>query len=193
MKKILLIGDSIRMGYCHMVKEDLSEVAEVVFPEDNCRFAQYIFHLLHNWTHSLLGNKPEDAEEVAAIHWNCGHWDCERWGRGNDPLNSIATYSEMVLRIQQWLERHYPHARIFFATTTPMSPTHDGSGRTTSEIADYNRAAVEVLRGTRAEINDLFSLLEHAPAELYCDIVHLTEPGYRLLADEVSRRLRDTL
>ena len=38
MKKIILIGDSIRLGYCGFVKEVLADKAEVFFPEDNCKF-----------------------------------------------------------------------------------------------------------------------------------------------------------
>ena len=32
MKQVLLIGDSIRMGYCEAVKEALNDCAEVIFP-----------------------------------------------------------------------------------------------------------------------------------------------------------------
>ena len=38
-KNVLLIGDSIRMGYCGYTKELLKDVANVYYPEDNCRFA----------------------------------------------------------------------------------------------------------------------------------------------------------
>ena len=46
MKKIVLIGDSIRFGapgspgYGVYVKEILAEEAEVFMPNDNCRFLQ---------------------------------------------------------------------------------------------------------------------------------------------------------
>ena len=42
MKKIVLIGDSIRMGYDKYVKDALSGVAEVYYPEENCKFAEYV-------------------------------------------------------------------------------------------------------------------------------------------------------
>ena len=41
MKRVLLLGDSIRMGYDSMVKELLSDKYEVLFPEDNGRFSSY--------------------------------------------------------------------------------------------------------------------------------------------------------
>ncbi len=40
MKKVLLIGDSIRMGYDKYVKDALNEVAEVYYPTENCRFSE---------------------------------------------------------------------------------------------------------------------------------------------------------
>ena len=41
MKKVLLLGDSIRMGYQTYVKELLDGVCDVYFSEDNGRFASY--------------------------------------------------------------------------------------------------------------------------------------------------------
>ncbi|MBR3692204.1 MAG: SGNH/GDSL hydrolase family protein [Clostridia bacterium] len=193
MKKILLLGDSIREGYCQLVKADLEGRAEVVFPSENCRFTQYTYHLLQTWTHDLLGREPDSADNVAAIHWNCGHWDCERFSRIHEPLNSIETYAEMIRRIELSLETRYPKARIFFATTTPMTPIHDGAGRTTEEIRAYNAAALEALKGTRAEINDLFAVIEHEPAETFKDYCHLTPEGYRKLADVVTEKVSGAL
>ena len=40
MKNLLLIGDSIRMGYDTFVREKLSGRMNVYFPAENCRFAQ---------------------------------------------------------------------------------------------------------------------------------------------------------
>ena len=37
---IFLIGDSIRMGYCNYVKEELEGEAEVFFTEDNNKNTQ---------------------------------------------------------------------------------------------------------------------------------------------------------
>ena len=40
-KKVLLIGDSIRMGYDKYVKNYLADSCEVYYPSENCRFAQF--------------------------------------------------------------------------------------------------------------------------------------------------------
>lgn len=41
-KNLLLIGDSIRMGYDRSVKKTLAGRANFIFPTDNCRFASYL-------------------------------------------------------------------------------------------------------------------------------------------------------
>ena len=67
MKNLLLLGDSIRVGYCNMVKEKLAGKVNVYFPPENCRFAQYTLRELERWTAEL---PPIDV-----IHWNNGLWD----------------------------------------------------------------------------------------------------------------------
>ena len=49
MKNVLLIGDSIRVGYDKSVKKSLEGIANVYFPEDNCRFASYLLRYIHNF------------------------------------------------------------------------------------------------------------------------------------------------
>ena len=67
MKKIVLIGDSIRMGYDKYVKEALAGTAEVYYPDDNCRFANYVLRYLHEW--KAEGKWPSDVD---LVHWNAG-------------------------------------------------------------------------------------------------------------------------
>ena len=70
MKKILLIGDSIRMGYDKCTKMAFEGSAEVYFPKENCRFTSYIIRHLYDWKNELgLG------EDVDLVHWNAGLWD----------------------------------------------------------------------------------------------------------------------
>ena len=49
MKKVVLIGDSIRMGYDKYVKDALENTAEVFYPPENCRFAEYVLRYAHEW------------------------------------------------------------------------------------------------------------------------------------------------
>lgn len=49
MKNLLLIGDSIRMGYDKSLKKTLEGRANVIFPTDNCRFASYLLRHFHEY------------------------------------------------------------------------------------------------------------------------------------------------
>ena len=49
MKKVMLIGDSIRKGYDKYVKMALEDSAEVAYPKENCRFTPYVLRNLHTW------------------------------------------------------------------------------------------------------------------------------------------------
>ena len=70
MKKVLLIGDSIRQGYDKYVKKALADSCEVYYPNENCRFAQFVLRHLSDWKREFnLG------DDVDAVHWNTGLWD----------------------------------------------------------------------------------------------------------------------
>lgn len=49
MKNVILLGDSIRQGYDEFVAEGLSGVAQVYYPEENCRFSVFLFRSLDRW------------------------------------------------------------------------------------------------------------------------------------------------
>ncbi len=53
MKKILLLGDSIREGYDVYVKKAFSGLYDVVYPSENCRFSSYIIRNLADWADAL--------------------------------------------------------------------------------------------------------------------------------------------
>ena len=70
MKKIVLLGDSIRMGYDKYVRKSLEGSAEVFYPAENCRFTFYLLRTLRDWVKN--GDLPTDAD---VVHWNAGLWD----------------------------------------------------------------------------------------------------------------------
>lgn len=190
--KALLIGDSIRIGYCPYVKELLKDCCEVYYPEDNCRFTQYTFVSLKNWV-----NLVENPEEVSVIHWNNGHWDIAHWDKSPAPLNSVEQYTEMLERIYRRLVSYCPNAEIIFTLTTAMNPENEeGAGvnpRTNSEIVRYNDAAVKVMNKLGVEVNDLFAVTAGFGSEKYIDVVHLSDDGYKILADRVTEKIKNKL
>ena len=62
--KVLLLGDSIRMGYCECVKELMQGQAEVFYPTDNGRFLQYTLRGLQDWK----ANLKLEGNDVDVVH-----------------------------------------------------------------------------------------------------------------------------
>lgn len=190
MKGVLLLGDSIRMGYCHYVKEKLNDIAEVCYPEENCGYTQYTLVELPKWI-NLVG----DPGKVDVIHWNNGHWDVAHWGKEDVSLNSPEQYALMLERIYRKMRALCPNAKIIFALTTPMNPDGDGGNnpRTNGEIEQYNFIAYKVMGNLGVQINDLYSIISKQPSSIYIDYAHLSEKGYQLLAGLVSKMIRENL
>lgn len=190
MKRVLLLGDSIRMGYCHIVKDDLRERAEVYYPTENCRYTQHTYVELANW----MDSQPAD-HAIDVIHWNNGHWDISHWDGSPEPLNSIPLYCEMLERIYRRLIAYCPKAKIVFALTTPMNPagTIGKNPRSNQEIQCYNQAAAELMQRLGVPVNDLYQHMKDCSESFYIDHVHYTEDGYRRLAERVGAVIRPWL
>ena len=210
-KKILLIGDSIRMGYCRFVRELMQGEAEVFYPEDNCRFAQYTLRGLQDWQAQLgLWNG------VDLIHWNNGLWDAGHLGIGataeaealtidtgtglhryeKDPLTPPEIYAYFIHRIAIRMKTLFPAAGIIFADSTPVVEEQcpEALSRNNAEIRQYNSLAREALREIPGiTFNDLHTFARNNAAHLHSDWVHFNEAGSRLLAAEVVRVIRERL
>ena len=171
MKKVFLIGDSIRMGYDKYVKEALSGVADVRYPDENSRFAEYVLRYAHTWKNNL-----ELADDVDLVHWNAGLWDVlELFGDG--PLTPIDCYGAFIKRIDKRLRMLFPKAKIVFATSTAII---EGVAkefiRHNATIDAYNKKAIEMLADTDTVINDLFPLSKSMPDSYHSDATHYNTP-----------------
>ena len=185
--QILLIGDSIRMGYCETVKADLATDIDVLYPDENCQSSYYILQNLKGWVDIT---RPEN---VIAVHFNCGHWDAAHFGGDPDSLSSPDVYAQNILRIARRLRQYFPKAAIAYATTTPMHP--DGippiNARTTEEIRTLNQAGRQALAPEPVAVNDLFAYTEHWGSETFQDGCHFTEEASQVLGHRVSAFLRE--
>ena len=190
MKKVLLLGDSIRMGYDKYVKAALKDVAEVVYPSANCEFAQFLLRHLEMWVKSL-----ELDESLDVVHWNAGLWDTLR-NYDEDCLTPPEVYGEFINRCCKKLRRFFPNAKIIIATSTPVvehrfSPD---SYRLNKDVIEYNKIAVAECLKYGFEIDDLYSVAEKFPEEYYSDCTHLrTEDGTRIMTGAVSRSILKAL
>ena len=182
MKKVFLIGDSIRMGYDKYVKEALSDVAEVYYPEENCKFAQYVLRFVHEWKAKL--KVPDDCD---IVHWNAGLWD-ELELFEDEPLSSLPHYEDMIKRIDKRLRMLFPNAKFVFATSTKVleEKCKVEFRRHNKTIEEYNKAAIRALSDTDTIINDLYALTDNLPDECHSDAVHYyTDSGREAIGGRV--------
>ena len=152
MKKIILIGDSIRMGYDKYVKEAFEGSAEVYYHNENTRFSAYALRFLHDWI-----NKSSFPADADLIHWNVGLWDVVRV-YGEEPLTSIEEYKRNLAALYRRFKLHFPGAVQIFATSTSSVEEKYGANfkRYNKDIEEYNKAAIEVLAPLGVKINDLY-------------------------------------
>ena len=171
MKNILLIGDSIRIGYDKSVRSTLDGLANVYFPEENTRFASYVLRYLHEYQSLVPGG------HVDVLHWNAGLWDCLRLF-GEDVHTPVEIYSYYIDRICARIQKVYPDAKVIFATSTAVQSEKMSADfkRYNEEIEAYNTAAVEVVKKYGFAVNDLYAVSVSLPDEAHSDPVHYYTP-----------------
>ena len=183
MKKVILLGDSIRLGYEKYVKDSLDGVAQVYSPNENCKFT---LHLMR-YVHSYVGpdGLPADAD---LVHWNAGLWDVINLVGDGEPLTPPDAYANLIKRIDKRIRYLFPKAKVVFATTTTVvEEGYTGNvRRRNSDILKYNEIALEVLKNTDTIINDLNAVTQNIPNECRSDMTHFnTEQGVKTLGGKV--------
>ena len=193
MKKIILLGDSIRMGYDKYVKMALEDTAEVYFPEDNCRFTQYVLRYMHEWV-----NQSGFGAETDLIHWNVGLWDvvCQF---DDAEVTPIELYEQYIHRICKRIRLMCPKAKVVFATSTPINQAEYESQRhrfwrSNETIRRYNAVAVKVVKQYGFAVNDLYSLMEGVPDHFFSDRTHYyTKDATERMTNRVLEVIKEQL
>lgn len=191
---VLLLGDSISIGYTLPVRAWLKGKANVFRPlnadgsAENCSDTGKGLTELDRW----LGVQPK----WDVIHFNWGLHDLKHIKPGapqpttsadpNDPpLRPVAEYGanleQLVARLRQ------TGARLIFATTTPVPEGVSNPFRNPADPLRYNAAASEVMKARDVRVNDLFAFVQPRLAELQLPKnVHFTEKGSAALAEQVA-------
>lgn len=184
---VLLLGDSIRLGYAPFVAEALAGEAAVWGPDANGADTAHTLTHLDSW---LAGRRP------TVVHLNCGLHDLKRNAGAAGTAVPLPEYAANLRRIVAAL-RDATGATVVFATTTPVSDARHaargaGFDRYERDVEDYNAAARAVCADLRVPVNDLHRVVTAAgrDALLLPDGTHYTEAGYRLLAAAVAMVMR---
>lgn len=183
MKTVLILGDSISMGYREYVKEALQGRAEVVYNEGNGCFSKWALWMANNWI------RTNGAPDI--VHWNSGIWDMMDEPPLQGRFSTVEEYSHNLSCMIQVL-RTAGVQDIIFATTTYPHPKKEGLDAAT--VAEYNARACELMEREGVAIDDLGSVVREKIEEYVCeDYLHLTEKGYRACAEKVTEAIESFL
>ncbi len=180
-KNVLLIGDSIRMGYDKEIRKALEGRANVIFPEDNCQFAAYVFRYFHEWFGGVEG------KDIDVVHWNAGLHDCLRLFE-EEPNTPIEIYEYYIERTCKRIKKLCPDAKVIFATSTSVISERMNRDfmRYNEDIERYNAAAVKIVEKYGFTVNDLYSVSVKLPEEAHSDAVHYyTDIGTKAYSEQV--------
>jgi lysophospholipase L1-like esterase len=184
-KRILLLGDSIRMSYQPKVKELLADTADVCGPEENCQFALYTLSSIDRWLAEFIN--PDIIHINLCLH-DSGH---------NPKRQPHQLPIDMYIgNLRFILDRLFEtKAKVIWATTTPVHPKRpflrtEWSWRN-QEVSEYNAQALDLIKQYNIPVNDLGSIIwSHIDEYLAADMIHLNEKGIEHCAIAVVESIR---
>ncbi len=189
---VLIIGDSISIGYMKPLEELLKGKANLVHNPGNAAHSGNGLAKLDEW----LGDTKWDV-----IHFNHGLHDLKYVGEDgkNVPTKEgghiqvpLDKYKENLEAIVQRLRK--TGAKLIFATTTPYPDKVEGPLREKGDAERYNAAALEIMKRNDVAIDDLYTFALPRLAELQLpNNVHFTESGSKVLAEEVAKHIEAAL
>ncbi|MCZ6676888.1 MAG: GDSL-type esterase/lipase family protein [Candidatus Poribacteria bacterium] len=189
LKRVVCIGDSIRMGYEPTVVQELADWAQVWrMGEIQGGNTRNVLEHLDEW-----GIQP--APDI--VHINAGLHDMARDpGPGPEPRVPLHEYRENLRQIISTIQKKTP-ALIIFALTTPVDLARQhavnyGVNRVNTDVLTYNQAAREVAAERHVVINDLYQVVvdNGIGQMLREDGVHFTASGSEILGKAVAAAIR---
>ncbi|MDZ4861416.1 MAG: SGNH/GDSL hydrolase family protein [Candidatus Hydrogenedentes bacterium] len=189
---VLIIGDSISIGYMKPLEELLAGKANAVHNPGNATHSGNGLAKLDAW----LGDTKWDV-----IHFNHGLHDLKyvdangknistkENGHIQVPLDQYKKNMEaIVVRLKT------TGAKLIFATTTPYPDKPSGPLRETADVERYNAAALEIMKRHEVAIDDLCSFALPRLAEIQLpNNVHFTPEGSKILAQEIAKHIEAVL
>lgn len=199
-KRVLLLGDSISMGYTPVVQKLLADEMTVLRPMrgtkmENCSGTTSGVANIDRWL-QIDGGKWD------VIHFNWGLHDLKHMKADGKATSELATdppqatvevYEKQLREIVAKLKA--TGAKLVFATTTPVPDEPMKVYRNNADVIRYNEAALRVMKDNGIAINDLYTLVKPRMKELQIQPanVHFVPSGSEVLAAEVVKAIRAAL
>ncbi|HPF51257.1 MAG TPA: SGNH/GDSL hydrolase family protein [Draconibacterium sp.] len=198
LREVLILGDSISIGYTPYVQTMLGYLADVKRPmldngePENCEGTTKGVQNIKRW----LGTTKWDV-----IHFNFGLHDLKHVNPGTsessrnpeDPLQAdLKQYKKNLTEIVEILKE--TGADVIFATTTPYPNQTEGPLRDPGMAEKYNQVAIKIMNRNQITINDLYTFAKPRLDEIQLpNNVHFKDTGYWELAEKVINRITEAL
>ncbi len=184
--RVLLIGDSISIGYTEAVRRFLAGKANVHRIPENGGDTNRGLQKLADW----VGNGEWDV-----IHFNWGLHDIKYFKDGKLDLSGrqVSTIAEYERNLDELVRRlKETDAKLIWAATTPVP--EGAQGRIKGDAARYDAVAAEIMKQHGVAINDLYAHVAPRLAELQQPAnVHFTEEGSEFLGRQVAEAILEIL
>jgi len=191
--RVLIIGDSISIGYVPYVSQMMKRDAVVKHNQGNAQHTGTGLKNINQW----LGDTKWDV-----IHFNWGLWDfCYRSPESRAPGKTDKTHVSITTPLKQYeinLEQLVSRlektgAKLIWASTTVVP-----EGEVCRLVGDdwkYNEVAARVMKAHGIKIDDLYKLTKGFPPGLFegPGDVHYTHAGYKIIAAQVADSIRSAL
>ncbi|MEP3477636.1 MAG: SGNH/GDSL hydrolase family protein [Fuerstiella sp.] len=199
-RRVLLLGDSISIGYTPFVQVAMKQNTDVVRPmsnrtrPENCAGTTNGIQRIDEWLQ--LGNGNFDV-----IHFNWGLHDLKRVNaktrkNSNSPDDphqaSPKVYEQQLRQIVSKLKQ--TNAKLIFATTTPVPEGGVKPHRDPEDVKKFNDIARKVMKENHIPVNDLFAAIEPKLESMQRPVnVHFNGDGSQFLAKQVIKSLEAAL
>jgi acyl-CoA thioesterase-1 len=189
--RVLLIGDSISIGYTLSVRELLKGKVNLHRIPTNGGPTIKGLEQIDAW----IGKKKWDV-----IHFNWGLHDLKYMGpngenlfpkeKGGKVQVALVEYEKNLERLVRRLNK--TGAKLIWRNTTPIPP--GSKGRYVGDSIRYNTAASRVMIRYSIPTHDLFTLSRERMKEIMKPAnVHYTEEGSKVLAESVAEVILEAL
>lgn len=200
-KRVLILGDSISIGYTPVVQKMLADEMTVLRPmakngrAENCSGTTSGVANIDRWL-QIDGGKWD------VIHFNWGLHDLKHMKADGKTTSDLATdppqatvevYEKQLREIVAKLKA--TGAKLVFAATTPVPDEPMKVYRANADVIRYNEAALRVMKDNDIAVNDLYTLVKPRMKELQIQPanVHFVPAGSEVLATEVVKAIRGQL
>lgn len=179
--RVLLIGDSISIGYTLPTRKLLKGKANLHRIPANGGDTRRGLQMIDRW----LGQG-----KWAVIHFNWGLHDLKRMD-GKTYQVPIEKYRQNLTRLVERLKQ--TGAKLIWCNTTPV-PEGAKPPRSNADVVAYNKVAVEIMAANHVAIDDLYSFALPRVSEIQRHAnVHFTGEGSAKLAEHVAAAISNAL